>query len=139
MVAYSQRSDGFHGNCEFMTTASLSAARDSLTVLDSRGGYVTIINTDAVATERAEELLDSLVRSSLSTIRYVPGFVSANLHVSLDRTQIVNYAQWKNQEAIAAARESSKVAALIREQRQIATSFTPIIYELRQSVAAPSL
>ena len=28
----------------------------------------------------------------VETIRYVPGFVSATIHLSLDRTQVVNYA-----------------------------------------------
>jgi quinol monooxygenase YgiN len=107
-----------------------------LTTLDPSAGYVTIINTYAVAPERAEALLDFLARATEETIRYVPGFVSANLHLNFDRTQVVNYAQWKSREAIAAARENTKVVALMREQLQIADSFTPIQYELRQSVAA---
>jgi adenine deaminase len=54
----------------------------------------------------------------------VPGFISANLHVNFDRTQVVNYAQWKSSEATAAAREDPKVVALMREQLQIADSFS---------------
>jgi quinol monooxygenase YgiN len=114
--------------------ASQSGA--SVTQLDPASGYVTIINTYTVSPERAEELLSFLVRSTLSTIRFVPGFVSANLHVSLDRTQVVNYAQWLTPGAIAGARENPKVGALIREQAQIAESFTPIQYELKNSTLA---
>jgi quinol monooxygenase YgiN len=106
------------------------------TTLDPGAGYITIINTYAVAPERAEALLDFLVRSTNETIRHVPGFISANLHVNFDRTQVVNYAQWKSREAIAAAREMPKVVALMRAQLEIADSFTPIQYELRQSVPA---
>jgi len=109
-----------------------------LTTLDPGAGYVTLINTYVVAPERAEELLDFLVRSTLETLRYVPGFVSANLHVNFERTRVVNYAQWKSHEAVAAARENPKVAALMRQQLQIAQSFAPIQYELRNSVAAAS-
>jgi quinol monooxygenase YgiN len=109
-----------------------------LTTLDPGAGYVTLINTYVVAPERAEELLDFLVRSTLETVRYVPGFVSANLHVNFERTQVVNYAQWKSHEAVAAARENPKVAALMRQQLQIARSFAPIQYELRNSVTAAS-
>jgi hypothetical protein len=61
----------------------------------------------------------------------VLGFVSANLHVNFDRTQVVNYAQWKGREAIAAARENPKVVAFMREQFQIADSFTPIQHTKR--------
>jgi quinol monooxygenase YgiN len=119
-----------------------SAVRDKsgtdtrLTTLDPGAGYITIINTYAVAPERAEALLDFLVHSTNETIRHVPGFISANLHVNFERTQVLNYAQWKSREAIAAAREDPKVVALMREQLQIADSFTPIQYELRQSLPA---
>ena len=117
-------------------TAHAPATESGLTTLDPSDGYVTIINTYAVAPERAEALLDFLVRATNETIRYVPGFVSANLHVNFDQTQVVNYAQWTSREAIAAARENPKVMALMHEQLQIADSFTPIQYELRNSVAA---
>jgi len=110
--------------------------RAQLTTLDPAAGYVTIINTYAVAPEREEALLGMLVRSTTETLQYVPGFVSANFHVNLDRTQVVNYAQWQNREAIAAARDNPKVAALIQEATQIADSFKPVQYELRKSVAA---
>lgn len=106
-----------------------------LTTLDPASGFVTIINTYVVAPERAEALLDMLVRATADTLRHLPGFVSANFHMNGDCTQLVNYAQWRNREAIAAARDDPSVAALIREAGQIAESFTPIPYELRQSVA----
>ena len=106
------------------------------TTLDPATGDLTLINNYAVRPERAEELLDFLARATVETIRYVPGFISANLHVNSDRTQVVNYAQWKSSEATAAARENPKVVALMREQLQIAESFTPVPLDLRNSVAA---
>ena len=108
-----------------------------LTTLDPAAGYITIINTYTVAPERAEALLDLLSRATAETIRYVPGFVSASFHINLDRTQVVNYAQWQSREAIASAGADPKVAARTREAAQIADGFTPILYELRHSVAAP--
>jgi hypothetical protein len=62
-----------------------------LTTLDPRAGDIAIINTYEVAPERAEALLDLLVRATFETLRHVPGFVSANFHMNLDRTQVVNY------------------------------------------------
>jgi len=129
-----------------MTTTSTSPAPHDapetdtrLTTLDPDAGYVTIINTYAVAPERAEALLDLLVRSTNETLQYVPGFVSASFHMSLDRTQVVNYSQWLSQEAIKAAGTDPKVQASISEVAQIADKFTPILYELRDSVmAAPT-
>jgi len=49
---------------------------------------------------------------------------------------VVNYAQWRNREAILAARDNPEVAARISAGSKIADSFKPIQYELRQSVAA---
>ena len=113
-------------------------ASQHLTTLDPGAGYITIINTYTVAPERAEALLSLFERATVKTMRYVPGFVSANFHLSIDRTKFVNYAQWRNREAIAAASADPKVVALISEAAQIADSFTPILYELQQSLAAVS-
>ncbi len=46
-----------------------------LTTLDPAAGYVTIINTYAVAPEREETLLNMLVRSTAETLQYVPGWL----------------------------------------------------------------
>jgi quinol monooxygenase YgiN len=107
-----------------------------LTTLDPDTGYITTMNTYTVAPEHAENVLDHLVRSAREAVRYVPGFVSFNFHVSLDRTQIVNYGQWKSREAIAAARENPKIRTLMSKTAEIAGSSKPIPYELRKSVAA---
>lgn len=112
------------------------ATETRLTTLDPGAGYVTTVNTYTVAPERVEEVLEYLVRSAIETVRYVPGFISMNFHVSLDRTQIVNYGQWKSREAMAAARENPKIVALMSETAKFAGSSKPVPYELRQSVAA---
>ena len=108
-----------------------------VTTLDPAARYVTIVNTYKVAPERAEELLDALVRATDETVRVVPGFVSANLHMSLDRTQVVNYAQWRDEASISNAGADPEVVKRIRAVAQIADSFTPVRYELRKCLAAP--
>jgi len=123
------------GRLVIRVAAPASEART--TTLDPGAGYVTIINTYVVAPERAEALLEMLVRATEETLRQVPGFVSANFHLNLDRTRLVNYAQWQSREAIAAAGTDPRVAARIREAGEIADSFTPVLYELRSSVRAP--
>ena len=112
------------------------ADRAHTTKLDPESGYVPILNTYQVAPEKTEALQGFLVSSTLSTIRYVPGFVTANLHVTDDRTRVVNYAQWTNREAIAAARKNPTVVALMRKQAHIAESFAPVLHELRRSAPA---
>jgi len=118
--------------------SSAPAILTRLTTLDPSAGYVTTVNTYTVAPEHAERVLDYLVRSAREIVRYVPGFVSFNFHVSFDRTQIVNYGQWGSREALAAARENPKIVALMIETAKIAVSSKPIPYELHESVHAPS-
>jgi C-6 monooxygenase len=112
------------------------ATESRLTMLDPGAGYIMTMNIYTVAPERVEEVLEYLVRSATETVRYLPGFVSMNFHVSLDRSQIVNYGQWKSREAMAAARENPKIVALMSETAKIAGSSKPVPYELRSSVAA---
>ena len=104
--------------------------------LNPSAGYVTIINTYSVAPERADALLDALVQATLETLRFTPGFISASFHVSLDRTRLVNYAQWRDGEAIKAAGADPEISARIREVGQIADSFSPVLYKLRRFVCA---
>jgi hypothetical protein len=93
-----------------------------LTTLDPADGHVTIINTYTVARERAQALLDLLIRATVETVRFMPGFVSADFHINLDGTQVVNHPRWHSRR---------------REAAQIADGFTPILYELRDSMTAP--
>lgn len=109
---------------------------ESTTKLIPNNGQLTLINTYAVKPERADELIEFLSRSSRQTLRYVPGFISANLHLSRDRTKVVNYAQWVDAEATAAARQDAQIGELMRQQLQIAESFTPLPFSLRSSIPA---
>jgi quinol monooxygenase YgiN len=109
---------------------------DAMTVLDPRDGYVTIVNTYVVDPARADELVSFLVDATRSTVRHVPGFISANFHVAHDRTHVVNYAQWRDLEALAAARENPELASLMQKQLRIAKSFSPVLYRLQASTSA---
>ncbi len=114
-------------------TTSQDAPR---TTLDPANHYVTLVNTFEVAPERAEELLELLARATEQVLRHLPGFVSANLHVSLDRTRVANYAQWRSREAYEAALADAGARAHMRQAAQAAERFTPVLYELRHAIAA---
>jgi quinol monooxygenase YgiN len=101
--------------------------------LDPRDDYAVLINTFRVAPERAEELMALLERATEETIRFQPGFVSANLHVSADQTRIVNYAQWRSRADFEAMLQNPAARAHIAEVGKIATSFDPVIFNLRYS------
>ena len=112
------------------------ASQGSTTALVPDNGQLTLLNTYQVRPERADELVDFLSRATQDTLRYIPGFLSANLHLSFDRKKIVNYAQWTNAEATALARHDPRVAELMREQMEIAEDFAPVPLSLRTSVHA---
>lgn len=94
-------------------------------------GYVTIINMFTVEPARADELADLLARATDERMRHLPGFVSANLHVSLDRRQVANYAQWRSQADYAAALRELAAQTHMREAAALAERFEPILYTLR--------
>jgi hypothetical protein len=60
---------------------------------------VTLINVFTVAPEDQQRLVDVLVDATQAVMRKRPGFVSANIHRSLDGTRVANYAQWRTPEA----------------------------------------
>jgi len=107
-----------------------------LTTLDPNAGHITTVNVYTVPPERAEEVLNYLIQSAEETVRHVPGFLSFNFHLSLDRTQIVNYGQWESREAVMAARSNPQIVALMAETTKIAGPSNSIPYELRKSMKA---
>lgn len=62
----------------------------------------TLINIFTITSEAQLPLLDLLTEATERMIRHRPGFVSANLHASLDGTRVVNYAQWRTPEDLRA-------------------------------------
>ena len=109
-----------------------------MTVLDPAADHVILINTFDVAPERADELLAVLSRATEDHMRTVPGFVSANLHVSRDKRNVANYAQWRSQADLDAMMVDPAARAHMGEATAIATSFRPLYYSLREVQTAPA-
>ena len=60
------------------------------------------IHTVVVEIDVKEGETDALVqdlRRFLEVVKTQPGFVSANIHKSIDGKKLINYAQWLNQES----------------------------------------
>ncbi len=68
-------------------------------------------------------------------MRHLPGFVSANLHISQDKRHVATYAQWRSQHAVDAMMANEDPQTQMREAASIATSFDPIYYELRDKLS----
>jgi hypothetical protein len=104
-----------------------------MTTLDPKDGYAVLINTFHAAPERADQLLALLERATEETMRFRTGFVSANLHMSADRTRVVNYAQWHSRIDFETTLQDPQARVHIQEATEMATSIDPVIYELRYS------
>lgn len=104
--------------------------------LDPNAGYYTLINTFAVKPDDAERLLDELTRATREQFQNQPGFISASLHLDVNRSHVTNYAQWRSQDDYDAATQKDDVKQHMIRAAQLATAFEPIFYELRESIGA---
>ena len=105
-----------------------------MTVLDPAQGYVVLINTFTGEPDRAEELLANLSEATATVMRPLPGFVSANLHMSQDKRHVTNYAQWRTQQDLDGMMRDETAGRHMAQAASIATSFDPIYYQLRETI-----
>jgi quinol monooxygenase YgiN len=99
-----------------------------MTTIEQNSGCATLINVFTVEPDRAAELARLLATATDEAIRHVPGFISANIHVSTDGTRVVNYAQWASAEAFQAMIENPAAREHIDKCAAVATSFDPHLY-----------
>jgi quinol monooxygenase YgiN len=57
---------------------------------------ITVIVIFSVEPDRQQELINAIAEF-LETVKQQPGFVSANIHKSIDGVKVANYAQWQSQ------------------------------------------
>lgn len=62
-------------------------------------GFIAIVTIRLSRPEAKEPLLGLLTGEVESWVRFRPGFVSANYHVSTDGSRLLNYAQWTSEDA----------------------------------------
>jgi heme-degrading monooxygenase HmoA len=90
--------------------------------------YATLVNVFTVRPERADELVRLLTQATEDVMQHIPGFRSANIHLSSDRTRVVNYAQWESAEAFAAMQSDPAAREHMTLAAEIAESFDPHLY-----------
>jgi quinol monooxygenase YgiN len=90
---------------------------------------MTVINVFTVAPTQQGRLVELLTQATESSIRHVPGFVSAALHRSLDGTKVTMYAQWATPEHYDRMRARPDASPFLAEALTIAR-FDPGFYEV---------
>ncbi len=100
------------------------------TTIDADQRVATLVNVFTVAPDRQQELVDVLDRATEDVVRHLPGFVSANIHASLDGTRVVNYAQWRSAEDFRAMLANPDAAPHLAAAAGLA-AFDPHLYTVR--------
>lgn len=83
---------------------------------------VTLINVFTVEPDHQQQLVDLLDGATEQVMRHRPGFVSANIHTSLDGTQVANYAQWRSREDFEAMLADPEAQEHMQQARAMAAA-----------------
>jgi heme-degrading monooxygenase HmoA len=100
------------------------AAKTSMSesTISTEASHVTLINVFTVAAENQDRLVRMLVETTEKTMSKVPGFVSANIHKSLDGVRVANYAQWRSKEDFEAMLKNPEAGKHMAPIQAIATN-----------------
>jgi len=90
---------------------------------------VTLINVFTVTPGDQLKLVEVLIEATDQVMCKQPGFVSANIHRSLDGTRVTNYAQWRSRADYEAIFRDPEVTPHLEKCQQLAT-FAAAIYEV---------
>lgn len=91
---------------------------------------ITLINVFDVDPANQQQLLDVLIEATEQVMQHMTGFVSANLHTSLDGTRVVNYAQWRAKADFEAMLADPTAREHMSQASGLANSFTPHLYNV---------
>jgi len=111
-----------------------------MTTIAENAGLVTAINVFTVDPSNQQSLLHLLSRMTETSVRNLPGFVSAALHRSVDGCRVTMYAQWasaQHYQDYQAMRSGSGVSPEVTQILAIAR-FDPATYEVVKVFAGPS-
>ncbi len=90
---------------------------------------VTLVNVFTVDPENQQRLIELWQRATDEVMRHLPGFISANIHRSLDGTKVVNYAQWESTDAFNAMLQNPEAGEYVRKLGEIGAP-APVLCEV---------
>jgi heme-degrading monooxygenase HmoA len=101
----------------------------SNSTISAETSVLTLVNVFTVDPADQEHLIELWQSATDEVIRHLPGFISANIHRSLDGTKVVNYAQWESREAFTAMLNDPASSAHLKELAEIGTP-APVLCEV---------
>ncbi len=99
------------------------------TTIRAGAPLVTLINVFTVDPKDQERLVELWQEGTDEVMRHLPGFISANVHRSLDGTKVINYAQWQSVDAFTSSLRNSDVASYFERLARIGTP-DPVLCEV---------
>lgn len=99
-----------------------------MTTIRENADCATLINVFTVDPEKADQLTALLVAATENVMVHQPGFRSANIHLSTDRTRVVNYAQWDSAEAYQRMLSDPTAREHMGTAAAMAVGFDPHLY-----------
>ena len=100
-----------------------------MTTISTDNKVVTLINVFTVEPENQQRLVEMLIEATETTMKALPGFVSANIHKSLDGVRVANYAQWRSRKDFEAMLKNPDATAHMKPIMGIA-QFDAHLYEV---------
>ena len=92
---------------------------------------LTIVSVFTTTPDQQAALVDVLNTNADTWLRHLDGFIAAGIHPSFDGNTVVNYAQWRNAEAVAAM-----LADPVARQHQAQVAELATVTPIRCSVDA---
>ena len=102
---------------------------ESMTTISQEKKIITMINVFTVDPSKQQQLVDLLTQATESSVRHIPGFISASLHRSLDGAKVAMYAQWRSVEDYQAMRKNAATLPYM-EQALALAKFESGMYEV---------
>jgi quinol monooxygenase YgiN len=105
-----------------------------MAIIEKRNSVLTLINVFSVEPGKQQQLVELLIDATSQTMKHLPGFISANIHRSLDGKKVVNYAQWESMDAFEAMRKDPRATPHMQAAAALA-SFDPILCEVSDATS----
>ena len=91
---------------------------------------VTVIHVFSVEPAKQQQLIDLLCELNEKTVRHFPGFISSNIHKSLDGTRVAIYAQWRSVAEFQNMVKTRDTIPLLEQLPVLAASLDAKLYEV---------
>ena len=105
-----------------------------MTTIEKGNNLLTLVNVFTVDPDKQQQLITLLIEATEQTMKRIPGFVSANIHRSLDGKKVVNYAQWESLAAFEAMRKNPDAIPHMKAAAELA-QFEPILCEVADAIS----